>query len=172
MPSTTASRLRRPAGAGLLPANLRATGNRSVRGPEALSLAIPPLPGHSILWRKHNRKLETLGAGLADHGDVNRLMYGGYARFDTMAAYFSGNHYRPIGRGELPERHRGFANIWGVADEHLYDYALEQWTATPRARRFAAARRLPGWLGDEISMRRYRGFIVSGVARRDAHPAG
>lgn len=118
--------LDRLAGEGLFLANLRATGNRTVRGLEALSLAIPPLPGHSIIWRKHNRNLETLGAVLADHGYVNRFMYGGYARFDNMDAYFAGNHYQPIDRSQFPERHRGFSNIWGVADEHLYDYALEQ----------------------------------------------
>ncbi len=118
--------LDRLAGEGLFLANLHATGNRTVRGLEALSLAIPPLPGHSIIWRKHNRNLETLGAVLADHGYVNRFMYGGYARFDNMDAYFAGNHYQPIDRSQFPERHRGFGNIWGVADEHLYDYALEQ----------------------------------------------
>ena len=118
--------LDRLADEGLYLANLRATGNRTVRGLEALSLAIPPLPGHSIIWRKHNQNLETLGAVLADRGYVNRFMYGGYARFDNMDAYFAGNHYPPIDRGQFPERHRGFGNIWGVADEHLYDYALEQ----------------------------------------------
>ena len=106
-------------------ANLRAAGNRTVRGLEALSLAIPPLPGHSIIWRDDNRNLETLGAVLADHGYVNRFVYGGYARFDNMDAYFSGNHYQPVDRNQFPERHRGFGNIWGLADEHLYDYALE-----------------------------------------------
>ena len=111
---------------GLFLANLYATGNRTVRGLEALSLAIPPLPGHSIIWRKHNQNLETLGAVLADHGYVSRFMYGGYARFDNMDAYFAGNHYQPIDRSQFPDRHRGFSNIWGVADEHLYDYALEQ----------------------------------------------
>ncbi len=111
---------------GLFLANLYATGNRTVRGLEALSLAIPPLPGHSIIWRKHNQNLETLGAVLADHGYVNRFMYGGYARFDNMDAYFASNHYQPIDRSQFPERHRGFGNIWGLADEHLYDYALEQ----------------------------------------------
>lgn len=118
--------LDRLADQGLFLANLHATGNRTVRGLEALSLAIPPLPGHSIIWRKHNQNLETLGAVLADHGYVNRFMYGGYARFDNMDAYFAGNHYQTIDRSQFPERHRGFANIWGVADEHLYDYALEQ----------------------------------------------
>jgi phosphoglycerol transferase MdoB-like AlkP superfamily enzyme len=118
--------LDRLANEGLFLANLHATGNRTVRGLEALSLAIPPLPGHSIIWRKHNRNMETLGAVLADHGYVNRFMYGGYARFDNMDAYFAGNHYQPIDRGQFPERHRGFGNIWGLADEHLYDYALEQ----------------------------------------------
>lgn len=111
---------------GLFLANLRATGNRTVRGLEALSLAIPPLPGHSIIWRDNNHNLETLGAVLADHGYVNRFMYGGYARFDNMDAYFAGNHYQPIDRNQFPERHRGFGNIWGLADEHLYDYAMEQ----------------------------------------------
>jgi phosphoglycerol transferase MdoB-like AlkP superfamily enzyme len=118
--------LDRLADQGLFLANLHATGNRTVRGLEALSLAIPPLPGHSIIWRTHNQNLETLGAVLADRGYVNRFMYGGYARFDNMDAYFAGNHYQPIDRGQFPERHRGFGNIWGVADEHLYDYALEQ----------------------------------------------
>jgi phosphoglycerol transferase MdoB-like AlkP superfamily enzyme len=118
--------LDRLAGQGLFLANLHATGNRTVRGLEALSLAIPPLPGHSIIWRKHNQNLQTLGAVLADHGYVNRFMYGGYARFDNMDAYFAGNHYQPIDRSQFPERHRGFGNIWGLADEHLYDYALEQ----------------------------------------------
>lgn len=111
---------------GLFLANLRATGNRTVRGLEATSLAIPPLPGHSIIWRANNRNLETLGAVLADHGFVSRFMYGGYARFDNMDAYYAANHYQPIDRNQFPERHRGFTNIWGVADEHLFDYALEQ----------------------------------------------
>jgi phosphoglycerol transferase MdoB-like AlkP superfamily enzyme len=115
----------RLADSGLFLANLRAAGNRTVRGLEALSLAIPPLPGHSIIWRDDNRNLETLGAVLADHGYTNHFVYGGYARFDNMDAYFSGNHYQPVDRNQFPERHRGFANIWGLADEHLYDYALE-----------------------------------------------
>jgi len=118
--------LDRLADEGLFLANLRATGNRTVRGLEALSLAIPPLPGHSIIWREDNQNLATLGAVLADHGYVNRFMYGGYARFDNMDAYFAGNHYQPIDRSQFPERHRGFGNIWGLADEHLFDYALEQ----------------------------------------------
>jgi phosphoglycerol transferase MdoB-like AlkP superfamily enzyme len=117
--------LDRLADAGLYLANLRATGNRTVRGLEATSLAIPPLPGHSIIWRKNNQNLQTLGAALADHGYVNRFMYGGYARFDNMDTYYAANHYQPIDRNQFPERHRGFANIWGVADEYLYDYALE-----------------------------------------------
>lgn len=111
---------------GLFLSNLRATGNRTVRGLEATSLAIPPLPGHSMMWRKNNDNLETLGAVLADHGYINRFMYGGYARFDNMDVYFGNNHYQTIDRNQFPQRHRGFGNIWGLADEYLYDYALEQ----------------------------------------------
>jgi phosphoglycerol transferase MdoB-like AlkP superfamily enzyme len=119
-------RLDRLATQGLFLANMRATGNRTVRGLEALSLAIPPLPGHSMMWRENNDNLETLGAVLADHGYVNRFMYGGYARFDNMDVYFGNNHYQTIDRSQFPQRHRGFGNIWGLADEYLYDYALEQ----------------------------------------------
>jgi phosphoglycerol transferase MdoB-like AlkP superfamily enzyme len=119
-------RLDRLATQGLFLANLRATGNRTVRGLEALSLAIPPLPGHSMMWRENNDNLETLGAVLADHGYVNRFMYGGYARFDNMDVYFGNNHYQTIDRSQFPKQHRGFGNIWGLADEYLYDYALEQ----------------------------------------------
>jgi len=118
--------LDRLAAQGLFLANLRATGNRTVRGLEALSLAIPPLPGHSMMWRENNDNLETLGAVLADHGYVNRFMYGGYARFDNMDVYFGNNHYQTIDRSQFPKQHRGFGNIWGLADEYLYDYALEQ----------------------------------------------
>jgi phosphoglycerol transferase MdoB-like AlkP superfamily enzyme len=97
-----------------------------VRGLEALSLGIPPLPGHSMIWRANNHNLETLGAVLADHGYVNHFMYGGYSRFDNMDVYFGNNHYQTIDRSQFPERHRGFGNVWGLADEYLYDYALEQ----------------------------------------------
>lgn len=125
-PLNITPQLDRLAEQGLFLSNLHATGNRTVRGLEATSLAIPPLPGHSIIWRKHNQNLETLGAVLADHGYTNHFMYGGYSRFDNMDAYFGSNHYQPIDRGQFPEKHRGFGNIWGLADEHLYDYALEQ----------------------------------------------
>jgi len=111
---------------GLFLSRLYATGNRTVRGLEATSLAIPPLPGHSIIWRDDNQNLETLGAVLADHGYTNHFMYGGYARFDNMDRYFGGNHYQAIDRSQFPDSHRGFGNIWGLADEYLYDYALDQ----------------------------------------------
>ena len=125
-PLNITPQLDRLAERGLFLSNLHATGNRTVRGLEATSLAIPPLPGHSIIWRKHNQNLETLGAVLADHGYTSHFMYGGYARFDNMDAYFGGNHYQPIDRSQFPDKYRGFGNIWGLADEHLYDYALEQ----------------------------------------------
>ena len=132
-PANLTPNLDRLAEQGLFLANLRATGNRTVRGLEALSLAIPPPPGLSIIWREHNRDLETLGAVLADHGYASRFMYGGYARFDNMDAYFSGNHYQPIDRSQFPARHRGFGNVWGLADEYLTTTRSSRWTATPRA---------------------------------------
>jgi phosphoglycerol transferase MdoB-like AlkP superfamily enzyme len=44
----------------LLFTNLYATGTRTVRGLEALSLAVPPTPGQSIVRRPHNEQLFTL----------------------------------------------------------------------------------------------------------------
>ena len=47
---------------GMLFTNLYATGNRTVRGLEALSLAVPPTPGQSIVRRPGNEDLFTLGS--------------------------------------------------------------------------------------------------------------
>lgn len=49
-----------------------------------------------------------------------------------MAATRASTTWTPISPATITDRstaanfHRGFGNIWGVADEHLYDYALEQ----------------------------------------------
>ncbi|RZK19088.1 MAG: LTA synthase family protein, partial [Pedobacter sp.] len=47
---------------GMLFTNLYASGTRTVRGLEALSLCIPPTPGQSIVKRPDNKNLFTLGS--------------------------------------------------------------------------------------------------------------
>ncbi len=103
-----------------------ATGTRTVRGLEALSVGTPPTPGQSIVRRPNNDDLENLGEELGEHGWSPYWIYGGYGVFDNMNAYFAANHYKVLDRTDLeaekiPVHHE---NIWGVADEDLYSLAL------------------------------------------------
>jgi phosphoglycerol transferase MdoB-like AlkP superfamily enzyme len=103
-----------------------ATGNRTVRGLEALSLALPPTPGQSIVRRPHNEKLFSLGSVFEDKGYAVLFAYGGYGYFDNMNAFFDANDYRTIDRRAIPSERVQFENVWGVADEHLFDQVLEE----------------------------------------------
>ena len=103
-----------------------ATGNRTVRGLEALSLSLPPTPGQSIVRRPHNDKLFTLGSVFEDKGYGTIFAYGGYGYFDNMNAYFEANDYRAVDRRNIPAARIEFENVWGVADEHLYDQVIEE----------------------------------------------
>ncbi|HEY8068288.1 MAG TPA: LTA synthase family protein [Burkholderiales bacterium] len=103
-----------------------ATGNRTVRGLEALSLSLPPTPGQSIVRRPNNANLFTLGGVFKDKGYDAIFAYGGYGYFDNMNAYFEGNGYRAVDRRAIPAARIQFENVWGVADEHLYDQAIEE----------------------------------------------
>ncbi|MEJ0032318.1 MAG: sulfatase-like hydrolase/transferase [Bacteroidota bacterium] len=60
----------------LLFTNLYATGTRTVRGLEALSLCVPPTPGQSIVRRPNNDKLFTIGSVFESKGYVSRYIYG------------------------------------------------------------------------------------------------
>jgi phosphoglycerol transferase MdoB-like AlkP superfamily enzyme len=103
-----------------------ATGNRTVRGLEALSLALPPTPGQSIVRRPNNTNLFTLGSVFEDKGYGTVFAYGGYGYFDNMNDYFEANSYRSIDRRSIAPARIEFENVWGVADEHLYDHALDE----------------------------------------------
>ena len=103
-----------------------ATGNRTVRGLEALSLSLPPTPGQSIVRRPNNGNLFTLGSVFEDKGYSTVFAYGGYGYFDNMNAYFDANSYRSVDRRSIPPARIEFENVWGVADEHLYDHALDE----------------------------------------------
>jgi len=103
-----------------------ATGNRTVRGMEALSLALPPTPGQSIVRRPDNAGLFTLGSVFEDAGYATFFAYGGYSIFDNLGPYFGANDYRVIDRREIPSERIEFENIWGVADEHLFDQVIGQ----------------------------------------------
>jgi len=103
-----------------------ATGNRTVRGLEALSLSIPPTPGQSIVKRPGNEDLFSLGALLDDQGYGAKFVYGGYGYFDNMGYFFSHNEYEVVDRSALARGEIHYENIWGVADEDLYTLALRE----------------------------------------------
>ncbi|NML19770.1 sulfatase-like hydrolase/transferase [Pseudoflavitalea sp. G-6-1-2] len=106
--------------------NLYASGTRTVRGLEALSLAIPPTPGQSIVKRPDNGDLFSLGSVFRSKGYATQYIYGGYGYFDNMNAYFSANGYEVIDRKALKPEEIHYANIWGVADEDLFTLALRK----------------------------------------------
>lgn len=108
---------------GLLFTNLYAVGTRTVRGLEALSLAVPPTPGQSIVRRPDNENLASLGANLDRHGFDSHYLYGGYGYFDNMNYFFSHNGYEVTDRHDVPKEKIGFANAWGMADEFLFSQA-------------------------------------------------
>jgi len=106
--------------------NLYASGTRTVRGLEALSLSIPPTPGQSIVKRPGNEDLFSLGAVFHSKGYTTQYIYGGYSYFDNMAYFFSHNGYKVIDRDALKPAEVHYANIWGVADEDLFSLALHR----------------------------------------------
>ncbi|MBT9519010.1 MAG: sulfatase-like hydrolase/transferase [Methyloversatilis discipulorum] len=116
--------LDRIAAEGLRFANVYATGTRTVRGLEALSLGTPPVPGQAIVRRTNNNNLSTVGEILAPQGVVPMFIYGGYGYFDNMNSYFRGNDYLIVDRTDFPKDSIVFENVWGVADESLYANAL------------------------------------------------
>ena len=118
---------------GMLFTRLYATGTRTVRGLEALSLGTPPIPGQAIVRRPGNEHLATVGEVLRRQGYETLFLYGGYGYFDNMNAYYAGNNYRVVDRTDFPKASVGFANVWGVADEFLFDNSLAQLDKTHAA---------------------------------------
>ena len=105
-----------------------AGGTRTVRGMEALSLSIPPIPGQSVLRRAGCENLTTLGSVLQAKGYETAFLYGGDGFFDNMNYFFEANGYdivdlpRQLGRGKQPT----FANAWGACDEDAFAWSLEE----------------------------------------------
>jgi phosphoglycerol transferase MdoB-like AlkP superfamily enzyme len=125
--------LDRLAAQGLVFTRAFATGTRTVRGLEALSIATPPTPGQSIVRRPNNEHLATIGEMLEHQGYAPLFMYGGYGYFDNMNAFFRGNDYKVLDRTDFPPESVIMENIWGVADEVLYNNALAVLDETTRS---------------------------------------
>ncbi|ROH95943.1 LTA synthase family protein [Chryseobacterium daecheongense] len=105
--------------------NLYATGNRTVRGLEALTLCIPPTAGESIIKRDDNKNKFTTGSVFKSKGYDVKFLYGGYSYFDNMEDFFGGNGYDIVDRNSFKPEEITFANVWGVADEDMAKKAIQ-----------------------------------------------
>jgi len=115
--------------------NVYATGTRTVRGLEALSLCVPPTPGQSIVRRPNNEHLFSLGKVFSEKGYETKYIYGGYGYFDNMNYFFANNGYTVVDREELADNEIDYENIWGVADENLFTLALREIDKTVQSRK-------------------------------------
>jgi phosphoglycerol transferase MdoB-like AlkP superfamily enzyme len=124
---------------GLLFTNMYATGTRTVRGMEALTLSIPPTPGSSIVRRPRNENLTTIGYVFQKGGYTRTFYYGGDGYFDNMNEYFGSNGFNIVDRGRniklsdtygtkrsvIPDNMVHFKNAWGISDEDLFQAVID-----------------------------------------------
>jgi phosphoglycerol transferase MdoB-like AlkP superfamily enzyme len=114
------------AGESLFFTRFYATGTRTVRGLEAVTLSIPPTPGRAIVKRiGRETGYWSLGNVLREKGYDVRFVYGGRGYFDNMNAFFSGNGYDIVDQSSVPDAEISFQNAWGMADEDLYAQVLK-----------------------------------------------
>ncbi|MFZ4714264.1 MAG: LTA synthase family protein [Bacteriovoracaceae bacterium] len=113
--------------------NIYATGTRTVRGLEALTLSLPPTPGASIVRRHRNEKLMSMGSIFLKHGYDNKFIYGGHGLFDNMNYYFENNGYQIVDHTFFAKEEITFANTWGVCDQDLYNKTLKEADSSFRA---------------------------------------
>jgi len=118
----------------ILFSNLYATGTRTVRGMEAVTLCIPPTPGQSIVKRPDNHGLLTVQSVFKEHEYKSNFFYGGDGYFDNMNSYFGGNGFTIYDRGHgsvlsddikttrhhIEDKDVTFENAWGICDGDIY----------------------------------------------------
>ena len=103
-----------------------ATGTRTTRGLEAVTLSIPPTPGRSIVKRIGRESDQwSLGNVLNSKGYQSFFIYGGRSYFDNMGAFFSGNGYQVVDQASVPDSEIGFSNAWGMSDGDLFRQAIK-----------------------------------------------
>lgn len=111
---------------GLLFTNFYATGTRTIRGLEALTLSYPPTAGHSIVKRPDNSRLFNLGYVFNQHGYDTAFLYGGNGYFDNMNAFYAGNGFRIIDKSDLTKEEITFSNAWGVSDDVIFNRTVKE----------------------------------------------
>ncbi|MFT3751155.1 MAG: sulfatase-like hydrolase/transferase [Agriterribacter sp.] len=119
--------------------NLYATGTRTVRGMEALTLCVPPTPGNSIVRRPDNQDLFSIATVLRQKKYHPYFIYGGDGYFDNMNNFFGGQGFDIVDRNRgnplsdditshrynIPSGEVSFENAWGICDEDIYRQAIK-----------------------------------------------
>ena len=119
--------------------NMYATGTRTVRGMEALTLCVPPTPGNSIVRRPDNKGLFSTATVFKEKNYQSYFIYGGDGYFDNMNNFFGGQGFDivdrdrgnplsddiPTHRFKIPDNEISFENAWGICDEDLYNQAIK-----------------------------------------------
>ncbi len=100
--------------------HLYATGTRTVRGLEALTLSMPPLPGTSVVKRPKNENFVSWGSVMKEKGYDNKFIYAGHGYFDNMNYFYATNGFTTIDRTNFAKEEITFTNAWGVCDEDLF----------------------------------------------------
>ena len=127
--------LDRLAGESLFFSHLYATGTRTVRGLEAITLAIPPLPGTSIVKRPGNEKFFSWGSVMKDKGYDNKFIYAGHGYFDNMNYFFANNGFATVDRLSFAKDEVTFTNAWGVCDEDLFMKVVKEADSSQRLKK-------------------------------------
>lgn len=107
-------------------ADLHATGTRTVRGMEAITLGLPPTPGQSIIYRPEGTGLWTYFVPFIDRGYDCAFFYGGDGRFDFMNRYFSSSGCRIMDATAWDRSDTTFKTAWGACDEDLFRKAIRE----------------------------------------------
>ncbi|HIJ95760.1 MAG TPA: sulfatase-like hydrolase/transferase [Desulfuromonadales bacterium] len=106
--------------------HLYATGTRTVRGLEAITLSMPPLPGTSIVKRPKNENFFSWGSVMKAKGYDNKFIYAGHGYFDNMNYFYANNGFATVDRTDFAKDEITFTNAWGVCDEDLFMKALKE----------------------------------------------
>lgn len=120
--------------------NLYATGTRTVRGMEAITLCVPPTPGNSIVRRPNNDSLFSVNTIFKAKNYNSYFVYGGDGYFDNMNTFFGGQGFNIIDRNRgnplsdniktqrinIEDNEVKFENAWGISDEDIYTKLLKQ----------------------------------------------
>ena len=111
---------------GLYFKNFYATGTRTVRGMEAITLSIPPTAGRSIVKRPDNHNMYSSGFIFRNKGYETKFIYGGHGYFDNMNDFFSNNGFDIVDRTDFSDEEDTFHTVWGVCDEDLLNKTLAE----------------------------------------------